>query len=228
VWLYEIGDAKDPLSAEQMKQRIALPAPPEVSELPHGGCYALSRTRPNDTVPDLLLVAVVGDGRVSDVWKLRIRAGTLSDMNRFTTKPGDDDAGTVLAAVAVSEQGFVLTARRGAKRDSVLTFQNPASGATVMRLPTELHTIAGLAYSTRSPNLYALDLATASPGEGGLFRIDDAGQAGRPACRAVRIQTIQKPTALAFGPDGALYITAWNDANGRSDQGLLLRLTGEL
>lgn len=227
VGLFEIGDANQPLSADQMKQRVALPVPPDVSELPYGGCYAFSRTRPNDLVPDMLLVAVVGDGRVSDIWKIRVRAGTMADMNRFGATI-DDDAGTVPAAVAVSEQGFVLAARNGAKRDSLLTFQNPISGAAVMRLPTELHKIVGLAYSTRSPNLYALDQSTALPNDAGLFRMEDAGEAGRPALKAVRIQTIRKPTALAFGPDGALYVTAWNDADGRADQGVLLRITGDL
>jgi hypothetical protein len=227
VRLFALSAAREPLSADQMKQRISLPAPPEVAELPYGGSYAFARTRANDQVPDLLLVVIVGDHRISGLWKIRVRAGTLGEMNRFADEKNEDTT-SVTAAVGVSEQGFTVLAQSDAQGASVLKFQSPIGAATVMQLPTELRKIVGLTYSTSSASLFAVDVSTAAPAEGGLFRLDDAGQPGRPAVKAVRIQSIRTPTALACGPEGALYVTAWNDADGRADQGLLLRFTGDL
>jgi hypothetical protein len=97
-----------------------------------------------------------------------------------------------------------------------------------MRLAIMLQDVAGMAYSPASGKLYAIDMAQSAPEEGGVFRLDDASRPGRPACKAVRIATVTKPTALAFGPDGALYVTSWYNAHGSEPQGVLLRITGDL
>jgi len=104
----------------------------------------------------------------------------------------------------------------------VIAFYNPMDGAPLLELPTTLHEIAGLAYSDETQNLYACDFAAGDPQQGGVFRIDDTSRSGEPACRAVRIATVARPTALAFGPDGALYVTACGTVDG---QGVLVRIT---
>ncbi len=229
IHLFEIGEAAEPLAANQAKQRLAIPLPDSVTEEPYGSCIGLSRSRPNDQVPDLLLVAVVGDQRYAQLWESQIRAGTLSEAKPVTAKPESNPERTPLG-LAVGEQGFIVVAEKSVDpaRPPSLAFQSPTSGTTVMRLPLELQDVLALAYSPKSGNLYALALSLDNPDEGGVYRIDDASQPGRAACKAVRVLPLGNPTAAAFGPDGTLYVTAWNDADGHIDQGILVKITGEL
>jgi hypothetical protein len=129
--------------------------------------------------------------------------------------------------VAVNNFGYVVAAEKsssGSQR-SDLVFLNPISGSQVMRVPVELAEIVGLAYHPQSKNLYALDAAPGNEIRGGVFRIDAAGESGRPGTRLTRVATIRRGTAMAFGPDGALYLTATYSPNGASsNRGALLKL----
>jgi hypothetical protein len=73
----------------------------------------------------------------------------------------------------------------------------------LLNLKTELHDITGLAYSPRG-QLYAVDFAWLDTTQGGLFQLlkDEA-----KGIRTKKILPLDKPTAMAFGPDGALYVT---------------------
>ena len=86
-------------------------------------------------------------------------------------------------------------------------------------MATNLKQLVGLAYSPTSGSLYAADFA------GGIHRIDDASEPGRPACRTVKVADVSKPTALAFAPDGALYVVTFGSAD---DDGTLEVVTGNL
>jgi hypothetical protein len=45
----------------------------------------------------------------------------------------------------------------------------------------------------------------------------------------VKVADVARPSALAFGPDGALYVTAFGKpTDHESATGVLLKLTGEL
>jgi hypothetical protein len=76
--------------------------------------------------------------------------------------------------------------------------------------------------------LYAANFS-ATNDRGGVYRIDDAGESGKPACRAVKVAEAARPTALAFAPDGTLYVVVLGgDDNKDKDSGALLKITGEL
>jgi hypothetical protein len=62
---------------------------------------------------------------------------------------------------------------------------------------------------------------------GGIFRIDDAGEPGNAKCTAVKIAAVERPSAMAFGPDGILYITTFGESE-KPRGGKLLKITGEL
>jgi hypothetical protein len=83
----------------------------------------------------------------------------------------------------------------------------------------------GLAYST-SGQLYAIDLAWQDENAGGVYRLDDARFEGQPACRAVKIAEVVRPTSLLFAPDGALYVASWGKGNG-AKQGTIVKISGE-
>lgn len=235
VRLYELSDQAGPQSADGMKQQIELSVADGERKPDAGGILALARTHSNDHVSDMLIVSSAGDEKEGAFWTIPVRAGTLGEIKPFAAaNPGEEHpaAGRRPAAIAVSEQGFIVvaattTAENG--RGNRLTYYNPMDASTVMHLPVDLRHIVGLAFSPKTGNLYAVDLGAGNAADGGVYRIDDIGEPGKPACAAVKTAEAIHPTALAFGPDGALYVTAFGSADGsNTNGGVLLRILGDL
>ena len=108
--------------------------------------------------------------------------------------------------------------------DSSIAFINSVSGQLLMNLVTGLSDITAVAYSSKTGRLYVLDAAWKEP-SGGLFRLDAALVDGKPGVRAVKILELERPTAMAFWPDGTLYVTTHGAGPG---EGQLLRVSGGL
>ncbi len=232
VRLYQLADADAPISADEAKQRVTAELREDAPHFPPDRCHALIRTRPNDVVSDALLVTVASlDEPLS---KIPIRAGMLGTMTQFETKSGSGPTVSRPAALAVSDQGYVVVAEGGFRQKEMqLMFLNPTNGQVVMRVPTGLSELVGLAYSPKTGNLYAAAKADGTPNEVGVFRIDEAS--GKSflvdvrAATAVKVADVARPTQMAFGPDGALYVTALGEpGDDESPRGVLLKLTGEL
>ncbi len=94
-----------------------------------------------------------------------------------------------------------------------------------MNLPTGLYDITALAYSPKG-RLYALDFAWMKTDEGGLFELVGVNKDRQQAIDAKKILTLDKPTAMAFGADGALYATVFGTAKDENDKqpGTLLKI----
>jgi hypothetical protein len=193
--------------------------------------YAMVRTRANEPVPDAVILTSLRNDRSGQLFQIPIRAGTLGAMQPFGG-PTDGGAPKKVAEVSLAEQEHIVAGQVGEldeSRDSQVVFYNPIDGARIMALPLELHDVVGLAYSPKTGNLYAADIAWMASENGGIFRIDEVGDAGQPRCAAVKIATVARPSALAFGPDGALYVTAFGElADEKTNGGLLLKVVGEL
>lgn len=221
IRLYGLPADEHAIQADQPRQQLELP-----TGSGYGG-YALARTRANEVVPGLLIATVVGAGNHGRLLQCRVQADFLGELQPFG---GEQATGELRApvAVTVSGSGYVVVGQTGAldaSQDGKISIHNPADGATLLSLDTKLHDVVGLAYSPTTGNLYAADFSAAAPDDGGVHRIDDASRPGRPACRSVKIADIRRPTALAFGPDGALYVTAFGDTD---DDGALVKITGGL
>ena len=155
---------------------------------------------------------VTSSGDETKGWILRctLTAGKPTDL-----KPSIDTASLVGVeapmAITMERGGNLVVANVGkfaGAKDSVLSFFNPATGRLLMKMDTGLYDIMGLAYSPKTNLLYAVDLAWTKPGEGGLYRLDATTLAdGSQGAKAVKIATLDKPTALATAPDGTLYVT---------------------
>jgi DNA-binding beta-propeller fold protein YncE len=173
----------------------------------------------------MLLVAFGASSHVSTVWKVPVRANMLGDMRPLESKP--ESHGLRPNALIVSEQGHVLAVddASGSIKNR-LTFLNPTTGQVVLRIQMELTGIRGVAYSPKSGNLYAL-AAAQSKDEQGLFRLDDASESGKREIAVTKIVEIRRPAALAFGQDGALYVTTI-DEDTEEGGGKLLKVTGGL
>jgi hypothetical protein len=137
-------------------------------------------------------------------------------------------------ALAISKRGELVVGESGAfdkPHDSAVSFYNPKDkGKLLLTAPTGMSDLIGLGYSPRSGNLYALDLSWSDPKEAGLYRIDAARPDGRMAAKAIKITSLERPTAMTFAPDGTLYATVLGAAKDGSNEktGQVVRITGDL
>lgn len=172
-------------------------------------CLSITRSRANEFVTDALLLAT-RDAKGGRLMKARIQAGIVGKMRPFLQTEADAQP----MAVATSPAGRIVVADAAGG----LTFYNPIDGDAELRLTTGLKQIAGLAYSPTTNSLYAVDFSQ------GLYRIDDASEPGRPACKAVQIAATKDASALAFAPDGSLYVVTFGDG----ENGTLQVISGNL
>ena len=173
-------------------------------------------------------------GRISPALLL-YRNPTLADLKPLIKTKTLTQVGGPMA-LAVSKRGELVVGESGAldkPHDSAVSFYNPKDkGKLLMTVPTGLSDLVGLAYSPRSGNLYALDLSWSDPKEAGLFRIDAARADGWMTGKAVKIASLERPTAMTFAPapDGTLYATVLGAAKNGSNEktGQVVRITGDL
>ncbi len=140
----------------------------------------------------------------------------------------DWPAGICLSPLNSTGSQFLVAGYVGeleAERDSQLVFLAPKSAAELLRLTPGLYDMVGLAYSP-SGLLYALDFAWNDPESGGVYRLDDALWQGRPACRAVKIASVIRPTSMVFTTEGNLLVTAFGSRE-QPNGGKIIEITGE-
>jgi hypothetical protein len=227
VRLYELREPDATLKADQFSQNFEPQLPGDSTDPKPRGFHAIARTQANEQVPDLLIATSFGNDQAARLWKVPVRANTLGELEVFQAGRSES-AASLAAGITVGTHGYVVSSATAAKSNSSrLVFQNPIDGKLALELDVNLPTIVGLAYSP-SGRLYAASAAPAGQGQGGIYRIDDNGQAGAPACKAVRIAQVPNSTALAFGPDGTLWVTATGDSDTNTKSGTLLKLTGKL
>jgi hypothetical protein len=111
--------------------------------------------------------------------------------------------------------------------DSLLTFYNPKNGKMLANMPTGLFDISAVAYSPKG-QLYALDFAWMDATEGGLFQLIATRDGDKQAVKAEKVTSLDKPSAMVFGEDGALYITVFGTAEGDKQGGKLLKISSGL
>lgn len=216
--LYELNDDLKDVNADAAKQTVQLKEPAgDNSE--QSTATSIARTRANDAVTDRLLVASGGA-----LGQIPLRAGTLGDPT--TVHDATDDAESIHpAAVAVSDQGYAVIAEAASRsNDPAITFLNPTTGQKALRVGIDLREIRGFAYGPESGQLYAIGRSSSERTSEGVFRINDEPNASGRVARAVKIADVSQPTSLAFGPDGALYVTSVKG----SDNGSLIKISGKL
>jgi hypothetical protein len=220
VHVFDLPEDNAPLGVVDAIDHPAGP-PPIASNAGPFACYSLTRSRSNDFVPDMLVMAIRTASGPAALYKSRVQAGEVGTLQPFAAG-AFAGATTSRLAVATSNRGRIVVARSAASAEASagrLTFLNPIDGSVDMEMPLDLPEVVGLAYSPITERLYAADFA------GGIHRIDNASEPGRPASHVVRIADVPRPTALAFAPDGSLYVTTFGTAD---TSGTLQVLTGDL
>jgi len=102
--------------------------------------------------------------------------------------------------------------------DGLVTIYDGSTGQMRRNFEVGLHDITGLA---RSPGgqWYAIDFAWFDTTQGGLFRLTPTGD----SVENEKLTSLDKPTAMAFDQDGALYISVIGSG---AKGGKLLKVAG--
>lgn len=168
-----------------------------------GNMYALAATKA------AIYVTCNGDDTKGWVAKVDITGSKFGNLERFipTKEAVEVDAPV---GITISERGEIVVGQMGEinkPHDSLLTFYSAKTGMKIMNLETGLNDITAVAYSPKTKLLYATDFAWMATTEGGLFRLDSDPRNTATSLKTVKIAGLDKPTAMAFAPDGTLYIT---------------------
>jgi DNA-binding beta-propeller fold protein YncE len=168
-----------------------------------GNLYGLAATK------TAIYVTCNGDDTKGWIAKAEIDGSKFGKLERsIATKEQVEVDAPV--GITVSSRGEIVVGQMGEvnkPKDSLLTFYSAKTGQKILNLETGLHDISGVAYSPKTGLLYATDFAWIAPEEGGLYRLDAENKGGSQSLKTVKIASLDKPTALAFAPDGTLYIT---------------------
>jgi len=220
IRVYTVPEAGKPaLNFEKDASQKLGPLPAMEGVLAEGNLYGLALTS------SALYVTSNGDDTKGWVLKADLNGTKFGKLQRWlpTKEMVDVDAPV---GIAINKQGDIVVGQFGEvnkPNDSLLTFYSAKTGKMLSNFETNLYDITGLAYSPKTGLLYATDFAWMKPDEGGLFRID-AGQGG---VKVTKITSLDKPTALAFAPDGTLYITVIGpkgESENAPKQGKLLKI----
>jgi DNA-binding beta-propeller fold protein YncE len=189
------------ISADNPKFSFKLEATADLKA--EGNFYGIATTK------TAIFVTSNGDDTKGWVAKADINGTKVEKYTRFipTKEAVEVDAPV---GIAISPAGHVVIGQMGeinVPEDGLITFYNAKTGEKLMNVKAGgLYDITALAYSPKG-QLYALDFAWMDTTKGGLFQIIAENSQGQQGAKATKVASLDKPTAMAFGPDGSLYIT---------------------
>jgi DNA-binding beta-propeller fold protein YncE len=224
VRIYDISSGKT-LAMDDMKHKLGPIGPGEQSAKGEGNFYALAATK------TAIYVTSNGDDTKGWVVRIPLQKGEPGDLEPFIATKLKTETVDAPVGITMNRNGQIVVGQMGevnVPTDSLFTVYDPESGELMHEAETGLYDIAGLAYSPKTEKLYAVDYAWMEPSKGGLFRLDIDENA--TTLKAVKIATLERPSALAFTPDGELYVTLFggNDDGTKKKEGKLVRVLGDL
>lgn len=153
-----------------------------------------------------IFITANGDDTKGWILKAPVKDGKPGELAPFiATKPLVNVDAPV--AITTTEKGSKLVVGQmgeiNVAGDSQLTFYDANDGKLISNHKTGLSDISGLAYSPKTGKLYAVDFSWIDTTKGALYRLDIANGEVTP----VKIVDLDKPTAIAFGTKGELFVT---------------------
>ena len=185
-----------------------------------GNFYGIAATE------NAIFVTCNGDDTKGWISKADMQGTEFGELKRFiATKESTTPPTDAPVAITVSPRGEIVVGQMGeitVANDAKLNFYNANNGKVLLDRDTGLHDITALLYSPKG-HLYALDFAWIDTAQGGLFRLDDDKDNG---INPVKIVGLDKPTCMAVGTDGSLYVTVIGSVEEGSQigNGQLIRL----
>ncbi|MCA9208464.1 MAG: hypothetical protein KDA55_08925 [Planctomycetales bacterium] len=210
--IYEVGD--EAIKADKMVNSFKLEATDEIKG--EGNFYGVAVTK------EAVFVTCNGDDTKGWVGKAAIKG---SKVESFVRSIATKEAVNVDAPVGVtiSPRGEVVIGQMGeisVPNDGLVSFYGASDGKLLLNVETGLSDITALAYSPKSEQLYATDFSWHDTSMGGLFQLVSKREDGKQTVDAKKVTSLDKPTAMAFGEDGTLYITVI----GEPGKGKLLKI----
>ena len=197
--VYDVSGDK-PIKAKDMKKKIGPLTAGDVSIKGEGNFYAVA------IAGNTVYVASNGDDTKG--WVLRADLGADSPKLEGFIATKEATGLDAPVGIAIASNGLIVVGQMGeisVPGDSLLTYYSPKDKTLRAKFKTGLHDIAGLAYG-KTNLLYAVDFAWIDTKQGGLFRLDSDLKGG---VSTKKIAGLDKPTALAIGADGAIYVTVF-------------------
>lgn len=224
VRVYVLPGDESRLAYEQLDHSVSLTPSDASSQIATSNLSGIAK---GETAAYITAASAAGEGWIL---KANIEANQLETLRPFISHEGASKLAAPggITFTPSDRPQFLVVADQGsleADRDSRLLFFTLSDGQSALRLDTGLYDITGLAYSP-SGQLYAVDCSWHDPGQGGVYRLDDARQEGRQICRPLKIASVTGGVALAFAPDGALYVTALGTGENKK-KGSVLKITGD-
>lgn len=220
VRVYQVGSSPLSEGVPESKPAYTLGpiGPGEASEKGEGNFYAVAVTE------DAIYVTANGDDSKGWVLSAPVAESKPGELGGYlATKPAVNVDAPV--AITTDQQGHLVIGQMGemtVPNDSLLTFYEPKSKKLVSSYKTGLSDIAGLAYSTKTGKLYAVDYSWSDLSQGGLFELTVQGD----QCQATKILSLMKPTSLAFDAQGNCYVTVFGEGEDNTSQGQLIMVKG--
>ncbi|MCA9203271.1 MAG: hypothetical protein R3C99_03915 [Pirellulaceae bacterium] len=213
--VYEVPEAgAEPIKADAMVSSYKLEGTDDIKG--EGNFYGVAATK------DAVYVTSNGDDTKGWVGKAAIKG---SKVESFVRSIATKEAVNVDAPVGVtiSPRGEVVIGQMGeisVPNDGLVSFYGASDGKLLLNVETGLSDITALAYSPKSEQLYATDFSWHDTSMGGLFQLVSKREDGKQTVDAKKVTSLDKPTAMAFGEDGTLYITVI----GEPGKGKLLKI----
>ena len=220
VRVYDLSGGKT-LTAGQLKHKVGPIGPGTESLKGEGNFYGIAVS------DSAIYVTCNGDDTKGWISRSELSTTGPGPLTPFIkTKVATDVDAPV--GITLSKEGNLVVGQMGemnVPRDSLLTIYDD-QGQLITDVETELFDIAGVAYSPKTGHLYAVDFAWADTKQGGLFRLDIKGEGDNAEVTATKIVSLDRPTAIAFSPEGDAYVTAFG--GGANDSGVLVKISGSL
>jgi len=225
--VYSLASGK-PQKVDDATMKLGPISPGEESKMGEGNFYGLAH--------DSNGIYITSNGDDTKGWVLRMPLKNGRPTGKLETFIATKIATDVDAPVGItmSKEGHIIIGQMGeinVPHDSLLTAYDPATGKLLWKADTGLYDITALAYSPKTGKLYALDYAWMKPEDGGLFELTVLkASTGKVSVKATKVAPLGMPTAMAFAPDGTLFITIIGAAqeSDKPPQGKLLRIASGL
>ncbi|MDA7978310.1 MAG: hypothetical protein MPJ50_06010 [Pirellulales bacterium] len=206
---YELPAAGGTKTADQMKFTMGPIGPGDKSETGEGNFYALAKAG------DAIFVTCNGDDTKGWISRCTIQGGEPAEYGTFIATK---EATQVDAPVGITtdKDGNLIVGQMGeitVPADSLLTCYNPETGEMIWNATTDRFDITAVAFNPKTGTLYCLDFGWMDESQGGLYRLDITdGDDGSKSVTSTKIETLDKPAAMAFGEDGTLFVVEFGTA----------------
>ena len=240
--VYKLPEDGKPITADKMDSSVGPVVKSDDAEngslTGEGNLYGVAVSHDGKAV----FITSNGDDTKGWVLKAEIKDGKAVNLKPYIATKVVTQVDAPVGVTMHPSKPYVVVGQMGEINkpgDSLLTMYSTESangllpgGKIPLNMETGLFDITALAYCPckgKDVHLYAADFAWMDASKGGIYRLDatEDKEAGENGVNSVLVTALDKPTAMVFGVDGALYVTTFGTAKEGSDEkpGKVVKIT---